>query len=186
MKRLASLVAVVFTLTMVLSLAACGSDETTPDSTDTEDTTQSQTTEDTQGTETTEPAAGVDLAALRTQFATDYELTDVLDVETEGLNNLYGITADQVASSASFNAASGAAFPQEIVMIQAVDEAAAADIAGKLESRLSNIAEQAASYDPESLELAENCPVVTDGVYVGMFFSSHYDDMAAAFQSALA
>lgn len=186
MKRLASLVAVVLTLTMVLSLAACGSDETTPDSTDTEDTTQSQTTEDTQGTETTEPAAGVDLAALRTQFATDYELTDVLDVETEGLNNLYGITADQVASSASFNAASGAAFPQEIVMIQAVDEAAAADIAGKLESRLSNIAEQAASYDPESLELAENCPVVTDGVYVGMFFSSHYDDMAAAFQSALA
>lgn len=186
MKRLASLVAVVLTLTMVLSLAACGSDETTPDSTDTEDTTQSQTTEDTQGTETTEPAAGVDLAALRTQFATDYKLTDVLDVETEGLNNLYGITADQVASSASFNAASGAAFPQEIVMIQAVDEAAAADIAGKLESRLSNIAEQAASYDPESLELAENCPVVTDGVYVGMFFSSHYDDMAAAFQSALA
>ncbi len=186
MKRLASLVAVVLTLTMVLSLAACGSDETTPDSTDTEDTTQSQTTEDTQGTETTEPAAGVDLAALRTQFATDYELTDVLEVETEGLNNLYGITADQVASSASFNAASGAAFPQEIVMIQAVDEAAAADIAGKLESRLSNIAEQAASYDPESLELAENCPVVTDGVYVGMFFSSHYDDMAAAFQSALA
>ena len=189
MKRLASLVAVVLTLTMVLSLAACGSDETTPDSTDTEDTTQSQTTEDTQGTEsteTTEPAAGVDLAALRTQFATDYELTDVLEVETEGLNNLYGITADQVASSASFNAASGAAFPQEIVVIQAVDEAAAADIAGKLESRLSNIAEQAASYDPESLELAENCPVVTDGVYVGMFFSSHYDDMAAAFQSALA
>ena len=186
MKRLASLVAVVLTLTMVLSLAACGSDETTPDSTDTEDTTQSQTTEDTQGSEATEPAAGVDLAALRTQFATDYELTDVLDVETEGLNNLYGITADQVASSASFNAASGAAFPQEIVMIQAVDEAAAADIAGKLESRLSNIAEQAASYDPESLELAENCPVVTDGVYVGMFFSSHYDDMAAAFQSALA
>lgn len=186
MKRLASLVAVVLTLTMVLSLAACGSDETTPDSTDTEDTTQSQTTEDTQGTETTEPAAGVDLAALRTQFATDYELTDVLEVETEGLNNLYGITPDQVASSASFNAASGAAFPQEIVMIQAVDEAAAADIAGKLESRLSNIAEQAASYDPESLELAENCPVVTDGVYVGMFFSSHYDDMAAAFQSALA
>lgn len=186
MKRLASLVAAVLTLTMVLSLAACGSDETTPDSTDTEDTTQSQTTEDTQGTEATEPAAGVDLAALRTQFATDYELTDVLEVETEGLNNLYGITADQVASSASFNAASGAAFPQEIVMIQAVDEAAAADIAGKLESRLSNIAEQAASYDPESLELAENCPVVTDGVYVGMFFSSHYDDMAAAFQSALA
>ena len=37
----------------------------------------------------------------------------------------------------------------------------------------------------DSLALAEKCKVVTDGVYVGMFFSSHYDDMAAAFQSAL-
>ena len=48
------------------------------------------------------------------------------------------------------------------------------------------IAETAASYDHTSSELAENCPVVTNGVYVGMFFSSHYDDMVAAFQNALA
>lgn len=61
----------------------------------------------------------------------------------------------------------------------------AATVAEKLETRLSTIAEQAASYDPDSLALAEKCKVVTDGVYVGMFFSSHYDDMAAAFQSAL-
>ncbi len=71
-------------------------------------------------------------------------------------------------------------------MIQAVDASAASDIAAKLESRLNTIAETAASYDPTSLELAENCPVVTNGVYVGMFFSSHYDDMVAAFQNALA
>ena len=58
-------------------------------------------------------------------------------------------------------------------------------MAEKLENRLSAIAEQAASYDPDSLALAEKCKVVTDGVYVGMFFSSHYDDMVAAFQAAL-
>ena len=46
-------------------------------------------------------------------------------------------------------------------MIQAVDASAASDIAAKLESRLNTIAETAASYDPTSLELAENCPVVT-------------------------
>ena len=148
MKRLVSLVAMVLTLTMVLSLAACGNDDANPD----------------QATDSTQVQTG----------------------DTDALNNLYGITADQVASSASFNATSGAAFPQEVVMIQAVDASAASDIAAKLESRLNTIAETAASYDPTSLELAENCPVVTNGVYVGMFFSSHYDDMVAAFQNALA
>ena len=126
MKRIVSLAAIVLTLTMALSLAACG--------------------------------------------------------EEPGTNEN---TEDMVKNSASFSASSGAAFAQEVVMVEAVDESAAATVAEKLETRLSTIAEQAASYDPDSLALAEKCKVVTDGVYVGMFFSSHYDDMAAAFQSAL-
>ena len=175
----------VLTLTMVLSLASCGTGDANPeqatDSTQvqTGDTTDNNQTGDTQSSE-------VDLAALRTQILTDCGITDSVNVETDALNNLYGITADQVAKRACFNATSGAAFPQEVVMIQAVDASAASDIAAKLESRLNTIAETAASYDPTSLELAENCPVVTNGVYVGMFFSSHYDDMVAAFQNALA
>ena len=148
MKRIVSLAAIVLTLTMALSLAACGEEPGTNENTE---NGQNQTSSN-------ETGKTVDLAALRTQFVTDYSLTDVLEVETEGLNNLYGITED---------------------------ESAAATVAEKLETRLSTIAEQAASYDPDSLALAEKCKVVTDGVYVGMFFSSHYDDMAAAFQSAL-
>ena len=173
MKRIVSLAAIVLTLTMALSLAACGEEPGTNENTE---NGQNQTSSN-------ETGKTVDLAALRTQFVTDYSLTDVLEVETEGLNNLYGITEDMVKNSASFSASSGAAFAQEVVMVEAVDESAAATVAEKLETRLSTIAEQAASYDPDSL--AEKCKVVTDGVYVGMFFSSHYDDMAAAFQSAL-
>ena len=172
MKRIVSLAAIVLTLTMALSLAACGEEPGTNENTEND---QNQTSSN-------ETGKTVDLAALRTQFVTDYSLTDVLEVETEGLNNLYGITEDMVKNSASFSASSGAAFAQEVVM---VEESAAATVAEKLETRLSTIAEQAASYDPDSLALAEKCKVVTDGVYVGMFFSSHYDDMAAAFQSAL-
>ena len=103
MKRLVSLAAMVLTLTMVLSLAACGNDDANPDqATDstqvqTGDTTDNNQTGDTQSSE-------VDLAALRTQILTDCGITDSVNVETDALNNLYGITADQVASSASFNA----------------------------------------------------------------------------------
>lgn len=178
MKRLLSLAAILLTLTMVLSLAACGN-ESTPEEPDNQDSNgQTEVADPT-------PASNVDLAALRTQLLTDCGLTDYVEVETEALATVYGIDTAQVANSASFNAMTGAAFPDEVVMVQAVDETAAAAIAGNLENRLSAIAEQAASYDPESQALAEKCKVVTDGVYVGMFFSSHYDEMVSAFQSAI-
>lgn len=178
MKRLLSLAAILLTLTMVLSLAACGGDDPQPEETNNgEPDSQTQVEND--------PTATVDLAALRTQILTDCGLTDYVEVETEGLSTVYGIDGAQVANSSSFNAMTGAAFPDEIVMVQAVDESAAADIAAKLESRLADIAEQASSYDPASQALAESCDVVTKGVYVGMFFSNHYDEMVAAFQSAI-
>ena len=31
----------------------------------------------------------------------------------------------------------------------------------------------------------QNCDVVIDGVYVGLFFTQHYDAMVSAFQSAV-
>ena len=171
MKRLLTLAAALMALMMVLSLSACG--ETA------EETGEEPTVE------TTAPAAPVDLAALREQLLTDCGISDFVNVETDALANLYGIDAAGVVGAAGFSASSGVAFPQEIVMVQAVDDAAAADIAAKLGNRLSAIAEQAASYDPASLELAENCAVVTNGTFVGMFFSEHYDAMVSAFQNAL-
>ena len=120
MKRIVSLAAIVLTLTMALSLAACGEEPGTNENTE---NGQNQTSSN-------ETGKTVDLAALRTQFITDYSLTDVLEVETEGLNNLYGITEDMVKNSASFSASSGAAFAQEVVMVEAVDESAAATVWG--------------------------------------------------------
>ena len=183
MKRLLTLTAALLALVMVLSLSACGGDAE-PAEEAAEETAAAETTETAEAPEAAE-TAGVDLAALRDQIVADCGIADVLNVETDALANLYGIDAAQVASSASFTASSGAAFPQEIVMVQAVDDAAAAGIAAKLGNRLGAIAEQAASYDPDSLALAQSCAVVTNGTYVGMFFSEHYDAMVSAFQSAL-
>jgi hypothetical protein len=169
MKRILALTLALLTLTMMLTLAACGGGDT-------------DTTDDTSSDVST-VSADKDLTAIRDQIISDCGIQDTLMIETEALESLYGITADQVAASAGFTSTDGAAaFPQEVVMIQAVDETAAADIQTKLENHLSNIAETAASYDPDSLSLAENCPVVTDGTYVALFFSSNYDTMVADFQ----
>ena len=191
MKRFASLAALLMTLVLALSLAACGDKNTADDSNQTTD--QPATTQpaddgnaaQTNGDAASDTTGSVDLAALRDQIIADCGYTDTLPVETAGLEATYGITADQVKSSASFNATVGTAFPDEIVMVEATDAAAAQDVASKLTNRLSAIADQAASYDPDSEALAKKCEVVTSGNYVGMFFSSHYDELVSAFQNAV-
>lgn len=173
MKRLISMIAALLALTMALALAGCGDQKAA----------SPQPTDATQAS--SQPGKTADLSALRDQIISDCGITDSVNVETSGLTNVYGIAADDVASSASFTASSGAAFPQEIVMVQAKDETAAAKVKDKLDNRLKEISDQAASYDPESQALAEKCTVVTNGVYVGMFFSKDYDKMVSAFNSAV-
>ncbi len=168
MKRFVSLMAAIMAVAMLLTLTACGDEKAEDDAAPTVNTQQP-----------------VDLAALRTKILTDCNITDYVEVETAALQNAYGIDPAQVAASASFNATTGAAFPEEVVMVQATDEAAAAAIKTKLEGRLTNIAETAASYDPDSLALAQRCTVVNKGVYVGLFFSQQYDKMVADFQEAV-
>lgn len=188
MKRFASLAALLMTLVLALSLTACGGDKTSDDS-QTNDQPASTTTEtDSSTTDNSDANAAtgtVDLAALRDQLIADCGYTDTLPVETAGLEAAYGITADEVASSASFQATVGTAFPDEIVMVEATDATAAQDVATKLSNRLTAIADQAASYDPDSEALAKKCEVVTSGNYVGLFFSTHYDEMVSAFQNAV-
>ena len=167
MKRIHVLMTALLALLLALGLTACGGDTST----------------DQQGEPDTPKT--VDLAVLRDQIKADCDIQDALDVDAAQLEGLYGITADQVAAAASFTASSGAAFPQEIVMVQAVDETAAAAVQTKLQERLTTIADQAASYDPDSLALAEACTVVKDGVYVGLFFSPDHEAMTSAFEAAV-
>ena len=185
MKRVFALMMALMALTMMLTLTACGGDEPEEPADTTQTETVEPSTEGEQPTDVEEVGEGADLAGLMSQMIADAGIADYIEVPAENLTNVYGIDAAQVVSAAAFNAMTGGAFPEEVVMVQAVDEAAAADIAAKLEGRLTSIADQAASYDPASLELAENCDVITSGVYVGLFFSNHYDAMSSAFQSAV-
>ena len=188
MKRFASLAALLMTLVLALSLTACGGDKTSDDSQTNDQPTSTTTETDGSTTDNSDANAAtgtVDLAALRDQLIADCGYTDTLPVETAGLEAAYGITADEVASSASFQATVGTAFPDEIVMVEATDATAAQDVATKLSNRLTAIADQAASYDPDSEALAKKCEVVTSGNYVGLFFSTHYDEMVSAFQNAV-
>lgn len=167
MKRIQVFTTALLALLLALGLTACGGD------TDAGQQSDSDT------------ATTVDLTVLSDQLKADCDIQDALDVDASQLEGLYGITADQVAAAASFTASSDTAFPQEVVMVQAVDETAAEAVQTKLTERLVVIADQAAAYDPESQLLARSCTVVKDGVYVGLFFSPDYEAMASAFKAAV-
>ena len=194
MKRILSIT--VALLLLMLALAACGGNSEEP--AETESTEVTETTEEPAETteESAEPAGEVeeaaetvaetsDLMALANQMIQEAGITDAIPVSAEALTNVYGLDPAQIVSAAGYNAASGGAFPQEIVLVQASSADNAAAVAQAFTNRLSDIAAQAESYDPDSLALAQKCSVVTNGDYVGLFFSEHYDQFVDLFQNGL-
>lgn len=187
MKRILSIT--VALLLLMLALAACGGNSEEP--AETESTEVTETTEEpAEPAEEVEEAAETvaetsDLMALANQMIQEAGITDAIPVSAEALTNVYGLDPAQIVAAAGYNAASGGAFPQEIVLVQASSADNAAAVAQAFTNRLSDIAAQAESYDPDSLALAQKCSVVTNGDYVGLFFSEHYDQFVDLFQNGL-
>ena len=177
--------------------------DTEPDEADPEDTTtedskpETSEPEDTQPEDTTttteEPSDGelmvdppaenkVDLAAVRTAIVDQLGLSDPLNLDTDALNNLYGIDPSLVAQSASFTVAAGT-FPDEVVMVEAVSDEAVATIQEKLQSRLDQVLVQSQSYDAENYKAAQSCQVRVNGRFVSLILSPKQADIAAIYAS---
>lgn len=177
--------------------------DTEPDEADPEDTTtedskpETSEPEDTQPedptTTTEEPSDGelmvdppaenkVDLAAVRTAIVDQLGLTDPLNLDTDALNNLYGIDPSLVAQSASFTVAAGT-FPDEVVMVEAVSDEAVATIQEKLQSRLDEVLVQSQNYDAENYKAAQSCQVRVNGRFVSLILSPKQADIAAIYAS---
>lgn len=124
----------------------------------------------------------VDLHAVKTDMQTQLAITNATDLPVDTLLSLYGITAESVADSASFMILSDV-FPAECIMIKAMDETAAADIAAKLQTRLDSLKAQSVNYDPESYAIAQACTVKVNDVYVAMFFSEYGTQMETIYDS---
>ena len=179
MKRILSVTAAL--LLLMLALAGCGGGA--------EEAAEPETTEvtETEAAESAEPAGAevTGLSVLANRMINDTGITDAIPVSADALAAVYGLDPAQIADAAGYNASASGAFPQEIILVKAVDSDAAAAVAQAFTDRLSNIASQAESYDPDSLALAQKCQVVTNGDYVGLFFSDHYDQLVELFQNGL-
>ncbi len=105
-------------------------------------------------------------------------------IETDALMDLYGIDPLWVSSSAGFVTMNGT-FPDEVILIEAADEAAAAEIQAKLQSRLEQVMVQARTYDAENYALAQECSVQADGIYLCLILSPSYKEITDLYKSCL-
>lgn len=132
----------------------------------------------------TDPVKFVDLSAVCAQLKRDLPIQDPLDIPTERLADLYGIQAQDVRTAACF-VTMGGAFPDEVVMVEAADSAAAARISQQLQTHLAEITVQAQNYDAQSYAQFQKCQVRTVGNYVTLFCSAQAEQMQEIFDKAV-
>ena len=114
----------------------------------------------------------VDLQAVKADMLSQLSIHNTTDLLTDQLTALYGIPADKVLDNASFMILSDIT-PTEVLMIKAVDNAAAEEIAALIPARLDALK----ALSPNSAAL-QACTVNIDHMYVSVFFSEHSTRMA--------
>lgn len=127
-----------------------------------------------------EETVSVDLTEVRSAMITAQETNEAYLLETDALKDLYGIDAEDVQQSASYATMAGT-FPDEIVLVQAVDEKAAERVKTCLETRLEEVKVQSQAYDPENYAAAQACSVSVDGTYVALILSPQQESLRSVY-----
>lgn len=122
----------------------------------------------------------VDLTQVRTDLLEAQGIEDPYLLDTDALKSLYGIEAEDVAQSASYVTMDGT-FPDEIILVQAVDDKAAERIQSCLKTRLDEVMVQSQTYDPENYAAAQKCTVTVDGTYVALILSPEQETLRSVY-----
>lgn len=112
----------------------------------------------------------VKLSQICSEIISSENISDAMLLEADAMSSLYGIDKAKIKQAAGFVTMSGT-FPHEIIMIEAKSEQDAALIEEALNTKLSEVKNQAKSYDAENYELALQCKVYKNNNYVSLFLS---------------
>ena len=127
--------------------------------------------------------ADVDLKVVFDDINSQFGISGLTVIEDASkLNRYYMIEESKVEQFAAEFSAESSVFT-EIVLIKAVDEAAASEIATLLNNHLQSRLSEAKSYNPESVAMLEGCTVETNGVYVSLIIGENAAEMKAVYDS---
>ena len=125
----------------------------------------------------------MDITAVKDSIINNLGVEGALELPADRLADLYTIDVADIKASASFITMVGS-FPDEIVIVEAVNADAATRIGEKLEARLTEVMNQSQNYDAENYALLQKCKVQKSGNYVALFISSKNSEMQKIFEEA--
>lgn len=100
--------------------------------------------------------------------------------QIDDLNKYYQVNNDDVKQfAAEINGDTNA--PVEIVLVEAKDKDAAANVEKKLQERLTSIVNMYGSYTPEKKAMAEACKVTNENNFVTLIVAENADKILATF-----
>lgn len=126
----------------------------------------------------------VNLSEVMDKINSDFRLSLKTLDDSEKLNQYYSIETEDVKQFAAEIDSNNDA-PVEIVLVEAVDSAAADRIESALTTRYNAIISQYSSYTPEKLSAVQACKVTKDGNYVTMIVAENGPDMLEIFYDYL-
>ena len=129
----------------------------------------------------TAETAPVSLAEVMDSFQLDEEM---IRLEGEDLTDVYGIALEDVAQFAAAVNGSGIK-ADEIVLVEAVDEDAAARVKELLDERYQSKLNELENYLPEEYAVVEACSVDINGKFVSMIVSPNAGDLVTRFNEAV-
>lgn len=106
---------------------------------------------------------------------------ETVELSADDLIDYYGIEAEKVADFKAVQDACG--YKDEIVIVKAVDEAAASEIEALLNDHIEYQKESMRNYDAAQFEVLGSSEVITNGVYVAMFISAEQSKMADTYNA---
>ena len=133
-----------------------------------------------------EPAANdVDLNDVYTKITETVTLPDDMsEISESELTSLYGIDMDEVKQYAGAITMTSVS-SDEIIMLEATDSNAAADLKEKVDNRYEAKLNEMRDYLPDEFEKISACSVYSEGNYVAMFISDDSATMTEIFTEAI-
>lgn len=163
------LLAVISAALIVLSFAACNKAENN-------DTTESAATS---------AQASVATADIMNEIRNGGYLPESnMELTTNDMLDYYGIEASEIKQCSVVLNSSG--WQDELIIIEAVDSAAADSIKTLLNNHIQNQCDSMRDYDAKMYDIVSKCSVVTNGNYIALFISADYEALNGIFNSYFA
>lgn len=126
------------------------------------------------------------LSAINTDMGISDKTVEGLKIikTTDDLDRIYGISAEQIRQFGAERTSSKNDY-LELLMVEANGEEAVTQIVNGLNSRLDAQRNTAKSYNPEAVEVLENCKVTTNGSFIYLVISKDQEKIEKMIEEAL-